>query len=126
MKLLHRSSLVVVFAAGLAGCHHGPTALSADGDTLKAGQTVYAKRAAVACKSKDELQTAQGFATQGDKARFFSYLNGHCGVFEKPESVKILSIEPGTGDSLVVVKDLDDPSAPSELWMTSTSLTVNK
>lgn len=126
MKIQSYAWLAVVFVAGITGCHHGPTALSADGDMLKEGQSAYAKRAAIACNSSDELQQANDIARQGDKAAFFAYLNGHCGVFDKPEAVKILSIEVNGDDQAVVVKDLGDPSAPAQLWMASKSLTLNK
>ena len=116
---------VIALAVGMAGCHHGPTATSADGGTLKEGQTAYAKRAAIACHSSAELQQANALAAQGDQAAFLSYANDHCGVFDKPEKVKLLSIEPGSGDQTVVVNDLDDASAPAQLWMSSKSLTSN-
>jgi hypothetical protein len=126
MKTKCSVGLVVVFAASMAGCHHGPTATSADGDALKEGQTVYAKRATIACHSRDELQQAGDIAKAGDKGAFFAYLNGHCGAFDKPEAVQILSIEDDGDGQVVVVKDLDDPSAPAQLWMDSKSLTLSK
>lgn len=126
MKSLQCAWLVVALTAGMTGCHHGPTAVSADGGTIKEGQSAYAKRAAIACNSKEELRQAQDIAKQGDQGAFFAYLNGHCGAFDKPEAVKILSIEPGADDQVVVVKDLDDPSAPAQLWMASTSLSLNR
>ncbi|MGO4703290.1 hypothetical protein [Dyella sp. 2RAB6] len=129
MKLSRRSWWVVALAASLAGCHHGPTAPSADGGTLKEGQTVYARHATIGCKSKEELETAGGLAKQGDKAGFFSYINGRCAAFDKPEAVKIVRIEQGTSEQLVLVKGLDepsDPSEPSQLWMRNTSLLINQ
>jgi hypothetical protein len=126
MRTQYRAWFAMVVVAGMSGCHHGPTAISADGDTLREGQTAYAKRAAIACHSNDELQQANDIAKQGDRGAFFAYLNGHCGAFDKPEAVKILSIEVNGDDQVVVVKDLDDPSAPPQLWMDSKSLTLNK
>jgi hypothetical protein len=126
MKTKYSAGLVVVFAAVMAGCHHGPTAMSADGDALREGQTVYAKRAAIACHSRDELQQAHDLAKAGDMGAFFTYVGGHCGAFDKAETVQILSIEAGGDEQVVVVKDLDDPSAPAQLWMASKSLTLNK
>jgi hypothetical protein len=126
MKIQNCAWLVIAFAAGMSGCHRGPTAISADGDILKEGQTVYAKRAAIACNSQDELKQARDIAKGGDKGAFFAYLNGHCGAFDKSESVQILSIEGGGNDQVVVIKDLDDPSAPAQLWIDGKSLTLNK
>ena len=129
MNLSHRTWLAAALTASLAGCHHGPTAPSADGGTLKEGLTAYARHATIGCKAKEDLETAAGFAKQGDKAGFFNYINGGCAAFDKPEAVKIARIEQGTSEQLVLVKGLDepsDPSQPSELWMRNTSLTVNK
>lgn len=126
MKTSQYAWLMLALTTALTGCHHGPTALSADGDVLKEGQTAYAKRATIACNSAEELQQAQDIAKQGDRGAFFAYASGHCGAFDKTEAVKILSIEPGDGDQVVIVKDLDDPSAPAQLWMDSKWLTVNK
>lgn len=125
MKTAHSWCMVIAFTAGIAGCHHGPTALSANGEILKEGQTAYAKRAAIACHSNAELQQATALVAQGDQAAFMAYANEHCGVFDKPEKVKILNIESGTGNQTVVVNDLDDASAPAQLWMASKSLTLN-
>lgn len=126
MKFSRGVRFAVLLAAGLAGYHYSPLALSADGNTFKVGQVAYAKRAAIACNSKEELQRAQNIAKQGDKSAFFAYLNGHCGAFDKAEAVKVLSIEPGADAPVVVVADIDDPSAPAKLWMASTSLSLNK
>lgn len=126
MKTQYGAWLVIAFTFGVAGCHHSPAALSADGNTLKEGQTAYAKRATIACNSAEELKQARKIAKQGDKGALFAYLSGHCGAFDKPETVQILSIEPGTDSQVMVIKDLDDSSAPPRLWMDSKSLTLSK
>jgi hypothetical protein len=126
MKTTYGSWLLLALTVAVAGCHNGPTALSADGAILKERQTAFAKRATIACNSSAELQQAKDLAKQTEKIAFFAYLNGHCGAFDKVERVKILTIEPGDGNQVVVVKDLDDASAPAQLWMESKSLTLNK
>ena len=90
MKTTYCSWVVLALTVSIAGCQHGPTALSADGETLKEEQIAYAKHATIACNSNEELQQAHDLATQGDKGAFIAYLSGHCGTFDKPESVKIL------------------------------------
>jgi hypothetical protein len=118
-------ALVALFC--LSACHHGPTATSADGDTLSSGQELFAKRAALACYSADELKQVIDFKAKHDGDGLFQYLHGgHCGTFETPERVKILRIEPGDGYQVAVVTDLDDKTAPAELWIDSKQLSVSK
>lgn len=90
---------------------------------MREGQSAYAKHATFACKSSDELQKALDIRSQGDKAAFFAYLQGRCGLVDTPEAVKILTIEPGGGDQFVAVKDLDDQT---QWWTKSSWLTLNK
>ncbi|WP_233840419.1 hypothetical protein [Dyella sp. 2HG41-7] len=126
MKISHPTRIVVALAMGMTSYQYSPLALSSEGGIFNVGQTVYAKRATIACNSKEELQRAQDIAKNGDKGSFFAYLNGHCGAFDKVEAMKVLKVEAGADDPIVVVTDLDDPSAPAKLWMVSSSLSFNR
>lgn len=128
MKSPHRAWLVAVLTAVMAACHHGPTAPSADGGLLKEGMVAYAKHPSVACRSKTDLHQSQEIAKQGDKQAALAYLNEHYLVFQDPDAVKILSIEPSVepnDDQMVSVKVLSDSSVGT-LWMASKSLLLNK
>lgn len=128
MKSPHRAWLVLALTAGMAGCHHGPTAPSADGGILKEGVVAYAKHPSLACRAKIDLYQAREIAKDGDKQAAQAYLNEHCLVFQGPDAVKILGIEPGiepSDDQMVSVQVLTDSSVGT-LWMTSKSLLLNK
>lgn len=128
MKSPHLAWLVAVLTVGMAACHHGPTAPSADGGILKEGLVAYAKQPALACRSKTDLHQGKEIAKQGDRQAAQAYLNEHCVVFNEPDAVKILSIEPGaepSEDQMVSVSVLSDSSVGT-LWVTSKSLLLNK
>ncbi|RUL67101.1 hypothetical protein EKH79_00400 [Dyella dinghuensis] len=128
MKAWQLIWIASIAALSLGACHRGPTALSADGETLREGQTVYLKDGGLACFSEGEWREAQEMIQGGGMPALLEYTKGgaHCGMLEKGESVKILTVEPDDGHQLVVVHDQDDPSAPAQLWMESKRLTLNK
>ena len=67
MKNPHRAWLIIALTVGIAACHHGPTAPSADGGVLKEGLVAYAKHPSLACHAKTDLHQGREIAKQGDR-----------------------------------------------------------
>jgi len=128
MKSPHHAWFVIALTVGIAACHHGPTAPSADGGVIKEGLVAYAKHPSLACHSKTDQHQGREIANQGDRQAAQAYLNERCVVFTDPVALKILSIEPAvepSDDQMVSVEVLSDSSVGT-LWMTSKSLLLNR
>lgn len=125
MKFFPIRTFVLFAAICMAGCHYGPTALSAEGKKLAVDQTVYVAHASFACMSADELHQAITLKAAGEGSQLYQYFkDGHCGIFQENEKVKVVRIESADGYQAVVVTDLDDKSAPPLLWVKNDQLSV--
>lgn len=125
MKTLAICTPALVAAIHLAGCHRGISALSAEGSELTADHIAYAAHGAFACMSADELHQAIALKTAGEETQLYQYFKeGHCGVFQENEKVKVVRVEPADDYQAVVVTDLDDKSAPPLLWVRSDLLSA--
>mgnify|MGYP006951366796 CR=1 FL=1 len=123
MKRWHLSCVLLLIA--ITGCNRSPSALSAEGKGVKPEQTVFAVHGAIACFSSDYLQQAVTLRAQKEGTQLRQmFEDKQCGFFSDNERLKVIRIEPQTGYQAIVGSDLDDPNAPSQIWVRSDQLSV--
>lgn len=110
--------MIGALSLGLAVCHSVPAATAADGQALRAGQTVRAAQNAYGCMSADDMARAIAHRAAGEKAALYAMFKARqCGFFSRSEHLKVLRIDASNGAAVLVVFSLDDASAPAEIWV---------
>ena len=125
MKSLSHMPYVVFTLFAVTACYASTSAASPTEHRILAGQSVYPSRGSFGCYSLEELNRASALKAQGGGQQLFAYVRAnHCGIFEGNETADVIRIEKSGGYDALVVTMPDQPSAPREVWIKSTDVSV--